>query len=193
MEKAAKRSTLQVTVEGAIIVAFAMALNYLPHTTGVSAIEFSYGLIPMVIFALRRGFIPATLAGLTWGILDLILRGLGNGGVLNPLQGFLEYFIAFAFIGLAGLGYRQVQERIRNKKNPIVSVILFGTLGIIGKYFIHFIAGVYYWGAYAPKGFNPWMWSFFVNGGSAVANIILLSIVLVLLSRSLRTLLIPKR
>ncbi|GKQ42856.1 thiamine transporter ThiT [Companilactobacillus sp. RD055328] len=192
MEKTRGNSALQVTVEGAIIVAFAMALTYLPHTTGVSAVEFSYGLVPVTVFGFRRGFGPATLAGLTWGMLDLILRGLGNGGVLNPLQGFIEYFIAFALIGIAGLGSNLVQNNLRHKKNVIIPVILFGSLGVLGKYFMHFIAGGYYWGAYAPKGMNPWMWSLIVNGGSAVANIILVIVISLLLSSSFKRLLLPK-
>ena len=35
---------LVVILETAIIAAFAMALTYIPHTTGVSAIELNYGL-----------------------------------------------------------------------------------------------------------------------------------------------------
>ncbi|MGR3741977.1 energy-coupled thiamine transporter ThiT [Companilactobacillus sp. DQM5] len=192
MEKTKDKNALQVTVEGAIITAFAMALNYLPHTTGISAVEFSYGLVPLIIFAFRRGIVPATLSGLTWGILDLILRGIGDGSVLNPLQGFLEYFIAFALVGLAGTGYTKIQSDLRSNKSIMLSAILFGSLGIVSKYFIHFIAGGYYWGSYAPKGMNPWVYSLVVNGGSAIANIILVIVVLLLLSRSMKTLIIPK-
>ncbi|MDO1605260.1 energy-coupled thiamine transporter ThiT [Lactobacillus sp. YT155] len=193
MQTTKKADVLSVTVEGAIITALAMALNYLPHTTGISAVEFSYGLVPLTIYAFRRGFLPATLSGFVWGILDLILRGLGNGSVLNPLQGFLEYFIAFALVGLAGLGYKTVQARIHAGKSILAPALGYATLGIFGKYLIHFIAGGYYWGMYAPKGMNPWIYSLTVNGGSALANVVLVLVVLVLLKPSMKTLLIPKR
>lgn len=57
-------SKLNVLVEGAVMVAFAEALEYIPHTVGVSAIEVQFGLIPVVLYALRRGVNPGLLAGL---------------------------------------------------------------------------------------------------------------------------------
>ena len=104
---------LVVILETAIIAAFAMALTYIPHTTGVSAIELNYGLIPIAVLAMRRGAIPAAWAGFVWGILDLILRGLSGGSVLNPVQGFLEYPIAFTLVGLMGLTFASFQKSVR--------------------------------------------------------------------------------
>ena len=36
--------------------------------------------------------------------------------------------------------------------------------------FWHFIAGGIFWGAYAPKGMNPWIYSIVMNGISALAS-----------------------
>ena len=84
-----RTKNLTVLVEVAIIAAFAMALEYLPHS--INAIQVNYGLIPVTVLALRRGTKPALAAGLVWGLLDLLLRGLSDGGVLNVVQGILEY------------------------------------------------------------------------------------------------------
>lgn len=192
MKKIQRENKLLVTVEGAIITALAMGLTYLPHSAGISGLQFQYGLIPMAIYALRRGALAGTLAGLTWGILDLILRGIGNGGVLNVFQGFLEYPVAFAVIGIAGIGYIRIHKRLLAGESVNVSVILYSSLGVIAKYFIHFIAGGFYWGMYAPKTMNPWFYSFVVNGGSAIANVLLVIIITVLLSKSMKMLLIPR-
>lgn len=59
INRASGQDSLIVLTEGAIITALAMGLSYIPHSTGVSSVEFVYGLIPMSIYALRRGLKPA--------------------------------------------------------------------------------------------------------------------------------------
>ncbi|WP_129044821.1 energy-coupled thiamine transporter ThiT [Companilactobacillus metriopterae] len=178
-----KKDGLIILIEGAIITALAQALNYIPHSVGASSIEVVYGLVPMVIFALRRGLKPGLTAGLVWGILDLILRGFSSGGFLNPLQGFIEYPIAFAAIGLAGIGSTRVKEKIQEGKSTFFVILIYSTIGFFAKYFLHFIAGGIYWGLYAPKNMNPWIYSLVINGGSFLANLIMLTIILVFLNR----------
>ena len=170
---------LVVILETAIIAAFAMALTYIPHTTGVSAIELNYGLIPIAVLAMRRGLVPAAWAGFVWGILDLILRGIGGGSVLNPLQGILEYPIAFTLVGLMGLTFASFQKAVRGSEKVKASGYAFAgiIIGTFAKYFIHFIAGVVFWGAYAPKGTNVWVYSLIVNGGSALFSTVLTIVV----------------
>ncbi|WP_125567736.1 energy-coupled thiamine transporter ThiT [Companilactobacillus insicii] len=187
-----KTNSLVVLTEGAIIVAAAQALSFVPHDLGVSSIQVEYGLIPMAIYALRRGLKPGLTAGFVWGILDLILKGFSSGGFLNPLQGLVEYPLAFAAVGLVGLGSIQVKNRIEDNKNPLGLIILYSGLGFLVKYFLHFIAGGIYWGAYAPKTMNPWIYSLVINGGSFIANVIMLLVLLVLLSSIFRRFIITK-
>ncbi|KRK80713.1 energy-coupled thiamine transporter ThiT [Companilactobacillus nodensis] len=187
-----KPNNLVVLTEGAIIVAAAQALSFVPHDLGVSSIQIVYGLIPMAIYALRRGLKPGLTAGLVWGILDLILKGFSSGGFLNPLQGFVEYPLAFAAVGLVGLGSVQVKNRIENDKNPLGLIILYSGIGFFAKYFLHFIAGGIYWGAYAPKTMNPWIYSAVINGGSFIANMIMMLVLLVVLSRVFKRFIITK-
>ncbi|MEE1524131.1 MAG: energy-coupled thiamine transporter ThiT, partial [Lacticaseibacillus paracasei] len=153
--------------------------TYIPHTTGVSAIELNYGLIPIAVLAMRRGLVPAAWAGFVWGILDLILRGIGGGSVLNPLQGILEYPIAFTLVGLMGLTFASFQKAVRGSEKVKASGYVFAgiIIGTFAKYFIHFIAGVVFWGAYAPKGTNVWVYSLIVNGGSALFSTVLTIVV----------------
>ena len=54
---------LLIQIEGAIIAAFAMALEYIPHTVGPSAIEVSFGIIPLIIYSLRRGAAAGMVSG----------------------------------------------------------------------------------------------------------------------------------
>ncbi|WP_125589551.1 energy-coupled thiamine transporter ThiT [Companilactobacillus jidongensis] len=187
-----KTNSLVVLTEGAIIVAAAQALSFVPHDLGVSSIQVEYGLIPMTIYALRRGLKPGLTAGFVWGILDLILKGFSSGGFLNPLQGLVEYPLAFAAVGLVGLGSVRVKNRINENKNPLGLIIFYSAIGFLVKYFLHFIAGGIYWGAYAPKTMNPWIYSLVINGGSFIANMIMLLILLVLLTRVFKRFIITR-
>ncbi len=113
------------------------------------------------------------------GILDLILRGIGGGSVLNPLQGILEYPIAFTLVGVMGLTFASFQKAVRGSEKVKASGYVFAgiIIGTFAKYFIHFIAGVVFWGAYAPKGTNVWVYSLIVNGGSALFSTVLTIVV----------------
>lgn len=173
MEKSKQQQPVIVFVEGGIIVAICMILQFIPHDIGVSSIQVVYGLIPLAIYAIRRGVIPATIAGGIWGTLDWLKSG---GGVsFGPQQIILEYPLAFALLGLTGLGSYQVIKRLRSQQetSAFVQLMIFFALGIFAKYLIHFIAGVWFWGMYAPKWASPVLWSLIVNGGSFVANLVM--------------------
>lgn len=179
----AKNQQLVILTEGALVTASAQVLSFIPHSFGVSSIELVYGLIPMAIFALRRGLRAGLIAGLVWGLLDLLLRGLSSGSVLNPLQGFLEYPLAFAAIGLIGIGSSKVKQVIKEGKNSVWWILLFSGFGIFVKYCFHFLAGGVFWAAFAPKSMNPWIYSLVVNGGSFMVNILMVLILTFALNR----------
>ena len=63
MQRATTKRPLITFVEGGIIVAICLVLQFIPNDLGVSSIQFSYGLIPLAIYAMRRGTIPAVIAG----------------------------------------------------------------------------------------------------------------------------------
>ncbi|KRM87921.1 proton-coupled thiamine transporter [Lacticaseibacillus thailandensis DSM 22698 = JCM 13996] len=168
-------------VEVAVMAAVATALHVIPHTTGVSAIELEWGMIPIVVLALRRGMGPAMMGGLIWGVLDMILFGLASGSVLNPIQGVVEYPIAFTCAGLAGVAYRAFQQGGPGRRRlALVAAVCVGTCA---KYFWHFIAGWIFWGSYAPHGQAAWLYSLVINGGSAVVTMVATLIAVILVDR----------
>ncbi|WP_461224227.1 energy-coupled thiamine transporter ThiT [Lacticaseibacillus suihuaensis] len=186
---------LLILVEIAVIAAFAMALEYVPHKTGISSVEMSYGIIPVTVLALRRGPGAGMAAGLTWGVLDLLLIGFSEGSFLNVVQGVLEYPIAFAVAGLGGVFAGRLQAAL--KGGQLRRVFLYAwagiLLGTIAKYFCHFLAGWVFWGSYAPKGMPAWLYSLAINGGSAIASGLLGLIVISVLVTSVKQLFLPKR
>ena len=81
--------------------------------------------------------------------------GQAAGGWLTLTQGFLEYFVAFSLIGISGVVKPALDKAIiQGKKLKSLVYITGGILarGLLLRYLIHFIAGVIFWGSYAPKG-----------------------------------------
>ena len=103
-----RNTNLQAMIESLILATFAMIIDILPLSlklpTGGSI---SFAMIPIFIIAYRWGFKSAFLGGLVWGLLQIVV---GDAYILTPVQAFIEYFIAFAFIGFAGLFYRPIQK-----------------------------------------------------------------------------------
>ncbi|MDF0728170.1 energy-coupled thiamine transporter ThiT [Cytobacillus sp. S13-E01] len=175
-----KKMSLQAMIEASIFAAFALILDLLPSIKLGPWISISVAMVPIFILALRWGFRVSIVSGLLWGLLQVIV---GDIYFLTPIQFAIEYFIAFAFVGFAGLLYPVIQKSIKtkNKSGTILWVIVAVLMGSIARYFWHFLAGVIFWGEYAPEGMSPVVYSLAVNGGTMLGAFILCSIVLVLL------------
>jgi len=85
------------------------------------------GLVPLIWFALRRGAKYGVFAGFIYGLIHAVLPG---SYIIHPVQGLLDYPIAFAALGLAGL-FRKI---------PAVGI----AIGIIGRFFSSFFAGLFF-------------------------------------------------
>jgi thiamine transporter len=96
---------------------------------------------------------------------------------LTPVQALLEYIVAPISLGLAGV----LRKKDSSQTRTIFAVAF---LGVLIKYFWHFVAGVIFWGQYAWKGWGAIPYSFVVNGISGLATAALAALVLVLLSKS---------
>ena len=84
------------------------------------------GLVPLVWFALRRRFYYGFFAGFIFGLIHMMLGGY----VINPIQGLLDYPLAFAALGLAGFF----------RKYPLVGV----GVGITGRFVLSFLSGIFF-------------------------------------------------
>lgn len=174
-----RQHQLRMWIEGTIFAALAIVLSLLPTNIG-TGFTISLGMIPLTLYTLRRGAAAGFFSGFLWGVLHFLI---GNATILTLLQGFIEYLVAFAFVGAAGLFTRRfqtsLQEQAENKQRFFIIAAAF--VGTFARFFWHFIAGYYYWGSYAPEGMSPFMYSFVMNAGSALVTAIATSVVLVLL------------
>ncbi|WP_064094367.1 energy-coupled thiamine transporter ThiT [Rossellomorea aquimaris] len=172
--------SLIVLIEASLMAAFAVILDLLPSIKLSPSISISISMVPIFILAFRRGFKASLLAGFVWGILQI---ALGDAWIATPVQMVIEYFIAFAFIGFAGLFAKRIQGSLRDNRtsNAVIWVIIATFVGSLARYVWHFIAGFIFFAEYAPKGMSPVLFSLIANGSTMLGSAILCSIVLVLI------------
>ncbi|MEX2784305.1 energy-coupled thiamine transporter ThiT [Streptococcus sp. H49] len=173
-------SKVNALIEAAVIAALAMALSLIPDFA--SWFTPSFGAVPLVLFSLRRGSKYGILAGLIWGLLHFIL---GRVYYLSLSQVLLEYILAFASMGLAGVLAAPLQKALRQKQSQKAFSLAFAAafLAVSVRYFWHFLAGIIFWSSYAPKGMSPFYYSLLVNGSAGIITLLFVIIsVLILLT-----------
>ncbi|WP_082220468.1 energy-coupled thiamine transporter ThiT [Domibacillus robiginosus] len=168
-----RKLPLQALIEAAIMAALAYMIDLLVIIEPFPWVRVSVAMIPVLLVSLRWGWKAGMASGFVWGLLQIVM---GNAYILTPLQAFIEYFIAFAFVGLGGLfAGRNVSTK---------SIILAVFVGSIARYFWHFLAGWVYFGESAPEGTPAALYSLTINGSAALLTFLACAIVLVLLSRT---------
>lgn len=179
----------RIWIEGAMAAALAMALSFVPVKFG-PGFSISLGMIAIVLYSLRRGFVPGLFSGLTWGLLHFLL---GKASVFSVPQALIEYVFAYLAVGMAGVVSSYFKQALSQKKMKKTSLYLTLSIviSILSRYLFHFIAGVIFWGSYAPDGMSPVVYSLFLNGSNAVLTGIVTWIALFLLLRKSPKLFLP--
>lgn len=188
-----KKLSLNVWIEGTLIAALAMSLSFLPVQSLNASLDLSLGLVPLVLYSFRRGLVPALMAGFTWGLLTIVVGSAMRNFISVP-QIIFEYPFAFTFGGMGGVLSNQLHRVIKaqQKRKVLFLIVAGGFIAAFSRWFWHYWAGVFVWGAYAPDNMNPFLYSFIFNGASALANGIFVSVVLVFIFNVSPTLFVPK-
>ena len=158
-----RRFPTKVLTELSVIVALSIILkDVLPpiyHLPQGGSITIA-GLIPLLWFTLRRGFRFGVFAGVIYGLVHMSLGGY----VINPVQGLLDYPVAFAALGLAGFF----------KKYPLVGV----GVGITGRFICSFLSGIFFFTSPTIEGAIA---SALYNGTYLIGEFIISAIVIYIL------------
>ncbi len=134
------RFSAKVLTFSAVCLALGFALSY------VKLFHFPWGgsitLCSMLAIALI-GYFFGPVVGLTGAFLYGILQFFQGGAyVLSPLQVCLDYFVAFAALGVSGF--------FKDKKNGLTIGYI---LGILLRGALHAVGGYLYWMDYMPEEF----------------------------------------
>lgn len=157
----------KILAEIAIFVALATALSFIIVYTLPQGGSITAGsMVPIIWLALRRGPKVGLFAGTVYGLIQFTIQPY----FLNPVQMLLDYPLAFGILGVAGW----------TKKQPVLGA----SAGIIGRFIMHFVAGVVYWAPlYAPE-LNPYVYSAVYNGSYLVPELVVSGIIVYLLQKS---------
>lgn len=169
---------IQPMIETSIMAALALILDLLPSIQLGPWISISFAMVPIFLLSFRWGFRYAVLSGLLWGLLQVVT---GDAYFLHWLQFLIEYFVAFACIGFSGLFMNIIQKKFNEgqRNAGLGFVILAMFVGSFARYIWHYIAGIVFWGSYAPEGQPAWVYSLVVNGPAWLGSFLFCSLVLV--------------
>ncbi|SFA80330.1 MULTISPECIES: energy-coupled thiamine transporter ThiT [unclassified Bacillus (in: firmicutes)] len=147
----------------------------------------SIAMVPVFLMAFRWGIKGGVLTGLLLGLLQFIL---GFASIYTPVQGVLDYLIAFSVLGFAGLFAGQVKSGLmENKRTKWITGLILGTVvGSVLRFLCHFISGIVFFGSYAPKGQPVALYSLIYNGTYMLPSLIISAIIMILVVSAL-----PKR
>ena len=164
--------TKQIT-EGAILIALAQVLSFLPLYKFRWGGSIDLALLPILLFAFRWGFGPAMLMSTAHGILQMLFEG----GIAIGWESIIgDFLIAYAVLGVAGL--------FRGK------FYLGAAVACAARFLVHYVVGATIWAAYMPDSFfgmtmtTPWLYSALYNGAYMLPDLLMVIAAYYLLSKT---------
>lgn len=147
-----QRWTARMIANAALSIALAFVLSYirlykLPQGGAITPAS----MLPILLFAYAYGVVPGMTVGAAYGVLQFIQ----DAYFVHPVELLLDYPLAFAMLGLAGIAHNS-----RSSWSLVKGILL----GVCGRFLCAFIAGVIFFGSYAPEGQNVLVYSAVYNG-----------------------------
>lgn len=159
--------------ECAVMLALATALSYitvykLPMGGSITA----FSQVPIVIIGYRHGYKWGLGTGFVYGLLQMLLQGLGNFAYVSGIVAYLilmlmDYFLAFTALGFGGALFSG------SKLKAPVAIGIGSAVGSAVRFVCHFISGVTIWADYAGGWQNVWIYSLTYNGSYMLAECII--------------------
>lgn len=135
----------------------------LPQGGGIELVP----MLPVMLVAVVYG----NLEGFTCGIIYAILRLMLAGYIISPGQALMDYFISSIMLGAAGFLGSDKRYKI------LIGGLVAGGLCLLSN----ILSGVFFYGAYAPKGMNVWVYSIIYNGSTVGVTVLLSVFVLMII------------
>lgn len=181
-------------VEIAIFAALALLLDFL---SGLIMGRFwpqggsvSLAMVPVFLMAFRWGVKGGVLTGLLLGGLQILTGAVA----FHFASWIIDYFVAFAVVGLAGVYINKVVSSYREgnilKGNMYAVSGIF--LGSFLRFLCHYISGIILFGAYAPADQPVALYSLIYNGTYMLPSFLLSAAVVVLLYATANRVLLKK-
>ena len=168
-----KNQKLRALTEGAILIALAEILSFLPFYKLPWGGSIDLAMLPIILYCVRWGFGPGMVAATA----HAILQTLFEGGIAIGWQSIIgDFLVAYMVLGLAGL--------FRGKFIP-------ATLVACGaRFLVHYVVGATIWAEYMPEKFfgmtmtTPWFYSMLYNGAYMLPDLVIVLAVYFLLIKT---------
>ncbi|MDI9599901.1 MAG: energy-coupled thiamine transporter ThiT [Acidobacteriota bacterium] len=152
---------VRAVAEIGVALALAAALGWIAQVFPLRLPQggsFGLEMLPILFIALRRGLLPGVVAGGLFGLLQLT-GAAGTPFIFHPLQAVLDYPLAFAGLGLAGL----VPVGGLRGAGGVARLATAVAVGSGARFACHFLSGLLFFAAYAPEWEAPWLYSITYN------------------------------
>ncbi len=159
-----------------VCIAMSYALSYLiivdmPQGGSITIAS----LLPLMLYAYMFGTKKGVLAGAIYGL----MQAIQDPYIIHPAQFLLDYPVAFACIGLAGIfSNNKIFENI-----PQLQFALGAIVAGLCRFVMHFFSGVFAFGAFAG-GENVYLYSLGYQAGYVLPDIAIVVVVGILLFSS---------
>ncbi len=158
---------IAVMVETAVVVALALAFSQLRVFRAPQGGSVTLAMVPLLVLTFRRGIRAGAAAGAVFGLLRLTL----DAYVVHWIQFVLDYPLAFALLGLAGV--------LRHR--PYLGICA----GALARFGCHMLSGMVFFASLAPEGTPVAVYSFLYNSTFLIPEIIIAMLVVPPLVRRL--------
>ena len=172
-QKSKHHLSIRALTEGAILIAVAEILSFLPLYKFPWGGSIDFAMLPIILFCVRWGFGPGMIASCAHALLQTMFEG----GIAIGWESIIgDFLVAYAVLGVAGL--------FRGKFVPaaIVSCAL--------RFLVHYVVGATIWAIYMPETFlgltmtTPWFYSALYNGAYMLPDLLLILFVYFLLCKT---------
>lgn len=164
---------LRQLCEGAILIALAEILSFLPLYKLPWGGSIDFAMLPIIVFCVRWGFGPGMLISCA----HAVLQTLFEGGIAIGWQSIVgDFLVAYAVLGIAGL--------FKNK------FCLAAVVSCAARFAVHYVVGATIWAEYMPEEFfsmsmtTPWIYSALYNGAYMLPDLALILAVYVMLRKT---------
>lgn len=117
-------------------------------------------MVPIYLIALAYGPSIGLLTGMLFGIVDLFL----GASIYHPVQVILDYPLAFMFVGLVAFFPKRVN----------LGMFVATSMRLIS----HILSGYIFFGAYAPAGSHPLIYSIIYNASFLLVDLVIAMVVM---------------
>ena len=156
MGRSKTKWTAQVLANAALCIALSFVLSCIrlykmPQGGSITLAS----MLPIFLFAYAYGAAPGLFVGLAYGFLQWMQDGFY---MLTPVEGVLDYLVAFAVLGLCGLarGFGRVPAKYRLAVGCVI--------GAVARAVVAIVSGYIFFGSYAPEGQAPIVYAMVYNG-----------------------------